>query len=274
MREGGEKESLIARNSDRIRHAIVFGGEKYYQKRRTSAGFAGTRLQNSDDRMYARFTFSLRHLIAKRGTSWTLLKACRRVIKASGKSPCSSSSPSSLFANRRHIPTLIFFSATILFTVVPPLPLTVHRLRSPARVFPEPVSPPDDLPPPPHKKYNIFLSFDPTTSPCLPCPPVPPCLLVSLCAWRICKFNSTRKSERVCATTARSGRLDCFVLWDSNMNYKPAPWLLRSRCLLILTPDRYLVVFPCRMRVSAEKWDCYKDIAFRFPPETRIKTRR
>jgi len=173
--------------------------------------------------MHARgFTFSLKPWLRLR-TSWASVESLSPCNKALGKLP------PFLFANRRHIPTLIFFSTTTLFSIFSPLPWRSIDFV-PSHEFSPNLSP-ERLPRPPHKKYNIFLSFDPTTSPFLSYP----CLFVSLCAWRICKFNSTRKSRRVCATTARSGRLDCFVLWDSNMNYKPAPWLLHSCSLLIRT---------------------------------------
>lgn len=120
-----------------------------------------------------------------------------------------------------------------------------------------------------HKKYNIFLSFDPATSSSfLPCPRS---LSVSVRLF-VCLAGSVslirRGSPDASRNRSRSGRLDCFVLWDSNMNYKPAPWLLHSRSLILPGPLSHRISLST-VRSRRELGRMYKYGILL--PETRVK---
>lgn len=188
----------------------------------------------TDDRTHARgFTFSLKLWLQSR-SSWTFVENLPPCNKVVGKF--------FLFTNRHTqfnfdlLPSDDFIHHLSLRFPDNPSPF-VHRSfsRFPPNLFSlKPVFPSNANA---HKKYNIFLSFDPaTSSSLLPCPRS----LSTSVRLFVCLAGSVslirRGSPDASRNRSRSGRLDCFVLWDSNMNYKPAPWLLHSRSLILPGP--------------------------------------
>lgn len=121
--------------------------------------------------MYARFTFSLRHLIAKRGTPWNVVESLSPCNKSTRKVPSPPPSPRLSFCKPpTHSNFDLLFNDFIhrrllAFSNGSSTSFASHEL-SPNLSHSE--RPPPPSPPPPHKKYNIFLSFDPTTSPLHP----------------------------------------------------------------------------------------------------------